>query len=315
MLGSQPAAVGPGSFGSVVVLSLLVASLLSQTLVPAEGYVPKVGDDVQLYNRLGGRLAPVTVAKDRFSFSELQKFTDAGDSTGLKNLRDKAQTSEAASGTYVKVIDLSDPALDRDSDFRYARVRILDGDQKDRLIYVDKIFVRRCEVIAERPAIKAPAKKMKPAPKPIVAAKAAPGEMRVGSIVKIGADSEGKGFWMAKAEGDFAAMADAEDFMAKAIAGKKPGAGAPRTKLANDGKIRFYAKDAQAKVLKVGEPTLWVEILDGADKGLRGYAAPAMPWLVWRETGCSPVGIVRGLIAALVCPRATVDRRRETDDR
>jgi hypothetical protein len=99
----------------------------------------------------------------------------------------------------------------------------------------------------------------------------APGSLMAGDNVVIHTDAPGGAFWTCKREADVKALTEAEEFEKKALAERKSLAASPRTKLATEGRIRRYGNDAKARVLKVTDDAVSVELTAGADKGSRGW--------------------------------------------
>lgn len=88
--------------------------------------------------------------------------------------------------------------------------------------------------------------------------------------VLAGPDSGGNGTWLAKTEPDFGPMIEAHAEIPRAKAEGRAGGGAAQQRLTDAGRIRIYANGTRVRVKDVGPGSLFVELLDGEDKGRSG---------------------------------------------
>lgn len=145
------------------------------TLVPDESYVPNVGDVLTIYRRENGALQSVAATTSEGDFREFQTFSQAHDDTGIKEMTGRKAVSLLDPGTQVRVLEIQTegitPAITRripnmptvvlrqasqDPLFRYYTVRVVDGPLKDKVMLVDKLWVKRCIAVA------APTRKVAP---------------------------------------------------------------------------------------------------------------------------------------------------------
>ncbi len=131
-----------------MITTMFAAVLLSQTLVPVDAYVPVVGDNVLLYARERGKLLPVVVAVDYLAGLDLAQAMHAADLKGVEKLLTAKRCVLLDSGTEVKII--ADCIAIEDPMKRGCEVRVRQGALKDKAVWVDKLFLKKCTVVYPR---------------------------------------------------------------------------------------------------------------------------------------------------------------------
>jgi len=110
--------------------------------VPDKDWVPKVGDEVELYNEGHG----VPIATNYLFYSELIKLLKAKDVDGLEKMRESGEGGLIDDGARIRILEIHDNEFL--ASHKVIEARLLDGPNKGNKIYVGEMFVAR---MIERP--------------------------------------------------------------------------------------------------------------------------------------------------------------------
>ena len=104
--------------------------------------IPSPGEILYLHDGDGD---PIHVASDLFAWEDMVKFLKARDDQGLRELIDAGRVARIDDDTQIRFLELT-----RTSKFRVAEVRILDGPQAGKAVWVSSYYLNYRRIVAAK---------------------------------------------------------------------------------------------------------------------------------------------------------------------